>query len=159
MSKSLDVTKDKVVNVFFKYTIPTMIGMWAISLASIVDGIFVGRFIGADALAVINLVIPYVSILLGIITMLGAGGCVLSGKLLGEKNEKEASYVFSKIIQIMGVISVIAVIIVIIFPYDIAKMLGANNDVIEYTVTYITLYSYFLPLQLLGIGMSFFCKS
>lgn len=158
MSKSLDVTKDKVVNIFFRYTIPTMIGMWAISLASIVDGIFVGRFIGADALAVINLVIPYVSILLGIITMLGAGGCVLSGKLLGEKNEKEASYVFSKIIQIMGVISVIAVIIVIIFPYDIAKMLGANNDVIEYTVTYITLYSYFLPLQLLGIGMSFFAR-
>ncbi len=158
MSKSLDVTKDKVVNIFFTYTIPTMIGMWSISLAAIVDGIFVGRFIGTDALAVINLVIPYVSLLLGIVTMLGAGGCVLSGKLIGEKNEKEASYVFSKIIQIITIISVIAAFVVLLFPYDIAKLLGANDDVIEYTVTYITLYSYFLPLQLLGIGISFFAR-
>ena len=36
---------------FFKYAVPNMISMAVISLYMIADGIFVGRFIGADALA------------------------------------------------------------------------------------------------------------
>ncbi|MDN5342583.1 MAG: hypothetical protein PWP28_1458 [Oceanotoga sp.] len=158
MGKQLDVTKDNVVKVFFKYTIPTMLGMWSISLASIVDGIFVGKFIDSNALAVINLVVPYVSLLLGLITMLGAGGCVLSGKLLGENKKFQASSIFSRVIQIMFGIGVIFSILVIIFPENAARLLGANQVILEYTVTYIKIYSYFLPIQLLGIGISFFAR-
>ena len=77
MIKKQDVTTGEIVNIFFKYTIPTIIGMIAISSAAITDGIFVGRFIGPEALAVINLIIPFVSLMLGIIIMLGSGGCVL----------------------------------------------------------------------------------
>ncbi|ANU48781.1 hypothetical protein ADH76_27320 [Enterocloster clostridioformis] len=85
MRKELDVTTDSVVKIFFSYSIPTILGMVAISSASIVDGMFVGRYIGPNALAVVNMTIPYVSLLLGIITMLAAGSCVLCGKLMGKK--------------------------------------------------------------------------
>ncbi|MGD9211895.1 MAG: MATE family efflux transporter, partial [Desulfobacteraceae bacterium] len=158
MIKKQDVTTDKIVNIFFKYTIPTIIGMIAISSAAITDGIFVGRFIGPEALAVINLIIPFVSLMLGIIIMLGSGGCVLCGKLIGENNEKEASGVFSQIVLIIFILSLIVCFTVLNFPYKTAQILGANRDVAPNVVLYIKNYLYFLPLQLLGLGISFFAR-
>ncbi|RDU24666.1 MATE family efflux transporter [Anaerosacchariphilus polymeriproducens] len=158
MNDKLDVTTDNVIRLFFTYAIPTILGMMAICSASIIDGIFLGRYIGPKALAVINLIVPYVSFLLGITTMLSAGGCVLSGKLIGERNNKGASEAFSKVIQIMVFFIVITCILVLIFPYHLAHILGANKDIINEVVVYIKNYTYFLPFQLLGIGISFFAR-
>ena len=48
--------------VFLRYAIPTTIGMLAISSALVIDGIFVGNIIGAQALAAVNLTMPYFSV-------------------------------------------------------------------------------------------------
>lgn len=158
MKNQLDVTTDNIMKLFFTYAIPTILGMLAISSASIVDGIFLGRYIGPKALAVINLVVPYVSFLLGITTMLSAGGCVLSGKLIGEKNEQGASEAFTKMIQIMAVFIVITCTLVIISPDHLAYMLGANQEIQNEVIVYVKNYTFFLPFQLLGIGISFFAR-
>lgn len=158
MGKELDVTEGSIFKIFFSYAIPTILGMVAISSASIVDGIFVGRYIGVEALAVINLTIPYVSMLLGLVTMLGAGGCVFCGKLMGEKNFNAASAFFSKILLIMAVLIFAIWIIVLAFPNHLAYLLGADDNIWNGLVVYLTNYTYFLPFQLLGIGISYFAR-
>ena len=47
---------------FFKCAVPNMISMAVISLYTIADGIFVGHFIGAEALAAVNIVMPVIMI-------------------------------------------------------------------------------------------------
>lgn len=158
MENDLDVTSGSIIKIFIKYAIPTILGMVAISSASIVDGIFVGRFIGSNALAVINLIVPYVSLLLGVITMLGSGGCVLCGKLMGEKKSEDASRTFSKFLQMMFILILIPWVIVLMFPYQVAYLLGADNSIADNTVSYLINYTYFLPFQLMGIGLSFFSR-
>lgn len=158
MENDLDVKSGSIMQIFIKYAIPTILGMVAISSASIVDGIFVGRYIGSNALAVINLIVPYVSLLLGIITMMGAGGCVLCGKLMGEKKSEDASRTFSKFFQIMFLFVLIPWVIVLLFPYHVAYLLGADSSVVDNTVTYLINYTYFIPFQLMGIGISFFSR-
>ncbi len=158
MKKELDITNDNIVKIFFQYAIPTILGMVAISSASIVDGIFVGRYIGANALAVINLTVPYVSVLLGLVMMLGAGGCVFCGKLMGEKNINAASATFSRILIIMAVLIFFIWIIVLVFTDQLAYILGADDNILDELVTYLINYTYFLPFQLLGIGISYFAR-
>lgn len=158
MRKELDVTTDSVVKIFFSYSIPTILGMVAISSASIVDGMFVGRYIGPNALAVVNMTIPYVSLLLGIITMLAAGGCVLCGKLMGEKRIDLASGVFSKIFLIMVLLVFSVWTLVLAFPNHLAYILGADNNIVDDLTIYLKNYTYFLPFQLLGIGVSYFAR-
>lgn len=41
---------------FWKYTIPTLAAVVINGLYVVVDGIFIGQFIGADGLAAINLI-------------------------------------------------------------------------------------------------------
>lgn len=79
----MNVTKDKISSVFFQYTIPSVLGMLAISSASIVDGFFVGNYVGASGLAAINISLPIFSLLFGLSLMLAIGSSVVSGKLIG----------------------------------------------------------------------------
>ena len=64
-----------------------------------VDGIFVGRFLGSDALAAINLIMP--------IIMIATGASVNISMLLGKHEREEASAVFSfsvKFILTLGLV-------------------------------------------------------
>jgi len=96
MALKSDPLSSPILKVFSFYTIPSLIGLLAMSSATLVDGIFVGHFVGANALAAINLIFPFLSLLFALALMLGVGGSVRAGKYLGEKNPAAASAIFSK---------------------------------------------------------------
>lgn len=50
------------VKLFFTVAIPGVVGMFAMSIYNIIEGIFVGQFIGGDAFAAMNLAMPFVFI-------------------------------------------------------------------------------------------------
>lgn len=94
----MNVTKDKILSVFFQYSIASVLGMLAISSASIVDGFFIGNYVGDFGLAAINITFPVFSLLFGFALMLAIGSSVVSGKLIGVGDIKNASIIFSKAI-------------------------------------------------------------
>lgn len=62
-----------VIPVFLHYAVPSVIGMLSLSSAFMVDGIFIGNFVGITALAAVNLAMPVWSGLFAVITMLAIG--------------------------------------------------------------------------------------
>ena len=81
---------------FFRYLIPSLAGLIAMTSASLVDGIFIGNYVGVTALAAVNLIIPITALVFGVAMMLSVGGSVRAGKYLGENNVAAASAIFSK---------------------------------------------------------------
>lgn len=75
---------------FFHCALPAMATSLAGGLYAIVDGIFVGRYLGAEALAAVNIVMPLIIHCVGINHYLGtlwrsAAGCLLHlGEYSGE---------------------------------------------------------------------------
>ena len=69
----------------FLFTIPSILTMLFTSLYTIVDGIFVSRFVGSDALSSVNIVLPAINLITGIGIMMGTGGSAVIGKKLGEQ--------------------------------------------------------------------------
>ena len=84
------------VRTFLRYCIPWTLAMLLQSSAAIVDGFFVGRYVGAMSLAALNLVMPMFSLFFGVGVMLASGGAVRAGKYLGEKRPEAASAIFTK---------------------------------------------------------------
>ncbi|MDA9017372.1 MATE family efflux transporter, partial [Actinomycetota bacterium] len=70
-------------------------GLIALTSASLVDGFFIGNYVGVTALAALNLIIPIMTILFGVGIMLSIGGSVRGGKYLGEGDVEAASAIFS----------------------------------------------------------------
>lgn len=62
--------------VFFRYLIPSMLSMLAVSAYSFVDTFVVGQGLGAQAVAAMGVGTPVVSILYALGFLLGAGGAV-----------------------------------------------------------------------------------
>ena len=53
------------------------------SMYTMVDGFFVSRFVGADALSAINIVYPLIGLVVGMGIMLGTGGSAVIARQLG----------------------------------------------------------------------------
>ena len=77
-----------------KFTLPTIIMMIFTSIYGVVDGVFVSNFVGSDAFAAVNLIMPVVMILGSVGFMIGTGGSAIVSKTLGEgKKEKAREYI------------------------------------------------------------------
>ena len=58
--------KKSTLSLIFKYAFPNVISMWIFTLYTIIDGIFIGKFVGATALAGVNLVFPLINLIFSI---------------------------------------------------------------------------------------------
>ncbi len=76
---------------FRKLLIPTVLGMVFSALFVITDGIFVGKGIGSDALAAVNITAPLFMIAAGIGLMFGVGASVVASIHLSQGKRKVAS--------------------------------------------------------------------
>ena len=66
-----------------KFAFPSMVMMLFMGLYTITDTIFVARFVDSNALSSINIVCPVINIIVGLGTMLGAGGSAVIAKKMG----------------------------------------------------------------------------
>ncbi len=140
-----------------KIVLPSILMMILMSLYSIVDGIFVSRYVGSLALSAINIVYPVVSIIFAIGTMLATGGNAIVSRYLGEKRIDEARQSFSFFVSVGLIFSLIFVIISILFAKELSLALGASDLLLDYCVTYLKLMLFFSPVAMLqALFQSFF---
>ena len=71
-----DYGTEPILKLFFKCIIPAMVGMGFSAIYSIIDGIFMGHFIGHEALAAVNIVMPLVMITTALSDMIATGSSV-----------------------------------------------------------------------------------
>jgi len=145
-------------SVFIKYAIPSVLGMLAISSASIIDGLFIGNYVGSGGLAAINLAIPIFSIIFGLALMLGIGSCVVSGKLLAEGKNQAASEIFSKTVVTVTLLSFFIVIALYFSLNSVLTAFGVDSDLHQDTTAYVLGFLPFVPFLMIGIVLDYFVK-
>lgn len=147
-----------IVPTFFRYLIPSVVGLVAMTSASIVDGIFIGNFVGVEALASINLIMPILSLLFGVGLMLSIGGSVRGGKLLGEKNTDAASAIFSKTTIAVTLYGAVVIALGLLFESVLFRALGASESLFPVMSEYYRVILPFLIAQLITIVLYFFVR-
>jgi O-antigen/teichoic acid export membrane protein len=75
---------------FFKVALPGMISMFAMSVYSIIEGIFIGQRLGESAFAAVNIAFPIIMINFSLSDLIGVGSSVPISIALGRKDEKSA---------------------------------------------------------------------
>ncbi|MCM1403885.1 MAG: MATE family efflux transporter [Prevotella sp.] len=119
-----------------KFCLSPIVMMVFTSIYGVVDGLFVSNFAGKTPFAAINLIFPFIMILGGIGFMIGSGGTALIGKTLGQGKREQANRYFSMIIIFTLVVGVLLTAIGVSFIRPVAKLLGAEGEMLEDCVTY-----------------------
>ena len=109
---------------FFRCAVPSMITMAFGALYQIADGLFVGRFIGEDALAAINLIMPIIMIVFGFANLIATGASARISILFGEKKREEASQVFTFTLKLIFLISCIVGAVAFLFAEPFVRFLA-----------------------------------
>lgn len=126
-----------------------MVMMVFMSCYTIVDGIFVSRFLGDNALSSVNMVYPVINILLAIGIMLATGGSAVVAKKLGEGKQKEAREDFSFLVASGVTASVILLLITLLFLKQICLLLGASELLLSNCQAYLGALVLFAPACML----------
>lgn len=135
----------------FLFSLPSIIGMVFMNLYTMVDGMFVSRFVGTDALSAINIVFPIIMTVIAISTMLSTGGNAIISKKMGERKENEARKDFSTIVFISIALSIIISLLSFIFINPLLKVLGANDSIYTYCFNYAVISLIFLPATMFSV--------
>ena len=150
----LEIASGNIYKTFFKFTLPNMVGLIAMSSVALVDGYFVGNYVNSVALAAVNIIIPLITVVFGISIMLTIGAAVLIGTYLGEGKVNKASAVFTKVMITITVISLFFTVLCFIFSEEVSRLLGANDEIMVYAVPYLKMVSIFFLFQALEYSLS-----
>ena len=128
------------------------------ALYTIVDGFFIGKFLGANELAAVNIVMPYVNLSFALGIMIAIGGATIISISLGEKNFEKAHRVYSLSLELFMILGGFLGAIGIFFPHKIVEVLGANEIILGDATTYLFYLSFFTVFYLLSYGLEIFVR-
>ena len=119
-----------------RFTLPSIAMMIFTSIYGVVDGLFVSNFVGKTPFAAVNLIMPFLMMLGALGFMFGTGGCALIARQLGEGRQEKANRTFSLLIAVTVVSGVVLAAAGVIFLRPIARLLGAQGELLELCVLY-----------------------
>lgn len=128
-----------------KFAAPSMLMMVFMSLYTIVDGMFVSRFVSSDALSSVNIVYPAIGLLLAVGIMLATGGSALVSRLLGEGKKEKAREAFTLLACISLLFSILFAVSMILWAKPISLLLGSDEALLKNCKIYLIGLAVFSP--------------
>lgn len=117
-------------------SIPSIVMMLVGSIYSVVDGLFVSNFVGTTAFAALNVIWPAVMIIGALGLMVGTGGTALVSMTKGMGEAERANVLFSMLIRFTILIAVVFMIPLYLLMEPLARMLGAEGEMVHQCVIY-----------------------
>ena len=135
MFKSIDLKNDPIPKLFLCFSIPSVTGMLINALYAIVDGIFIGRFVGADALAAITIGYPIINLGVALSFLFGMGGATVMS--LHAKNLRLKNTCFSHLITLNVVAYIFLALLVFGFNDSLMILMGSNEELLPLVKEYL----------------------
>ncbi len=122
---------------FFVVALPGMISMFAMSVYSIIEGIFIGQTLGEGAFAAVNIAMPLVMINFSLSDLIGVGASVPISIALGQDDKETANNVFSCSVVMILLASVVMGSVMIFAANPLSRLMGAEGELLETSVRYL----------------------
>jgi len=119
-----------------KFVIPSILLMLFLSIYTAIDNIFISRFVGSDALAALNIVVPLYSVATACGIMFATGGGAIVAIKLGQDRLEEASRNFTSLLIIGTIFGILATIVCFMYKESIISALGANGNLKPHAMIY-----------------------
>lgn len=144
---------------FWRYTIPTVAAMLVNGLYQVVDGIFIGQYVGADGLAGINVAWPIIGSILGVGMLLGVGTGALVSIRQGEGDYEGAKSSLTTGLVLLIALTPVVSSILYFFADDFLRWQGAQGRVYDLGIQYLSILVVSSVFVLGSIAMPFLLRN
>lgn len=144
---------------FFQYTFLSVLGTLGVSCYILADTFFISKGLGNDGLTALNLAIPAYSFVHGTALMLGVGGATGFSVSKSRGDGQRANMIFTVTVIAGAVLGVLFALCGAFLSRPLSRMLGANEEVLEMTDTYLRWLLIFSPAFMLNEIMLCFMRN
>ena len=137
-----------------QYSLPAIIASVVTSLYNIIDSIFIGRGVGAMAIAGLAITFPLMNLVIGFCTLVAVGGATVSSIFLGQKNLQRATDTVNNVMLLCIVHSVLFGGLTLLFLDPILRLFGATEETLPYAREFMRIILYGTPISYLFIGLN-----
>lgn len=128
-----------------RFALPNIIMMVFLSMYTIVDGMFISRYVGTLALSAVNMTYPLNCLEMALGIMLASGGSAVIARQLGEGAQEKARHNFSFLLIVSAGISLVFLLSGLFALDPIVRALGASEAQFELCCTYARILLLFSP--------------
>lgn len=127
-------------------------------IASVIDGMITGRFLGAGQMAAYGIVKPFFSITGMISAVLSSGAMTVTSKYLGQGDVRKTQQLFSLTCFLGITMSSIMAVAGILFADPFARLLGANAELLANVKSYLIGLLIGVPAIVMGNVLTVFLQ-
>jgi putative MATE family efflux protein len=152
-SASNSFGNESIGKLLIKQAVPASIGILVMSLNILVDTIFVGHWIGSQAIAAINVVLPVSFFIAALGMSIGIGGSSIISRALGAHEKPKALKTFGNQITMTIVLTFMLVFFGLYYIDGIIPAFGGKGTIFEPAKIYYRIVLYgvpFLALSMMG---------
>ena len=139
-------TETPVRRLFLTAAIPGALGMLMQSAYEVLDGVFVGRFLGEKSFAAINLALPFVIVCFAFGDLIGVGSAVPISIARGKGQRDKANNIFTCACLMNVGFGLVTGIGFLLFAPLIMSLMGATGELQAQGTLYLRVYAAFLPI-------------
>lgn len=129
-----------------RQAVPAAIGILVMSLNILIDTIFVGHWIGSQAIAAINVVLPVSFFIAALGMSIGVGGSSVISRALGSKSKSKALKTFGNQITLTLTLTLTFIAFGLFFIDEIIPVFGGKGTIYEPSKIYYRIVLYGVPL-------------
>ncbi len=133
-----DLATRSIGRLLWEYSMPAIVGMVVMSLYNVIDRIFIGRGVGAEAIAGLAITFPVMNISAAIGVLIGAGAAARVSIMLGQRDRRSAEEVLGNATVLIVVNALIYLTLFAIFLDDILRLFGASDATLPYARDFMT---------------------
>ena len=152
-STSNSFSSESIGKLLIKQALPASIGILVMSLNILIDTIFVGHWIGSQAIAAINVVLPVSFFIAALGMAIGIGGSSIISRALGANDKSKALLTFGNQVNMTIILTLILVFFGLNFIDNIIPVFGGKGTIFEPAKIYYRIVLYgvpFLALSMMG---------
>ena len=127
--QKIDLKNQSIYKLYFRYFLPSLCAMLALSTYNIVDGIFLGQKLGEEALSAVGIAWPVFPVLIAYELLFSIGAASIASYYLGRGEEERAREVFSTVFYFALISGVLFGLVFYVYCEEIVILLGASEKI------------------------------
>jgi putative MATE family efflux protein len=144
--RMLELEREPVGRLLWRYSLPAIVGIVVISLYNVIDRIFIGQWVGPEAIAGLAITFPVMNLASAMGVLIGVGASARISIALGQKDINKAEQILGNSLVMTLLFGIVYIIVFSIFLDDILMAFGASKASLPYAHDFM---AYIMPGMLI----------
>lgn len=153
-SNPTDLGTKSIGRLLTQYSVPAVIASVVTSLYNIIDSIFIGRGVGAMAIAGLAITFPLMNLVVAFCMFIAVGGAAVTSIFMGQNNLGRATDVINNVLVLCLIHAVVFGGLALLFLDPILYFFGATDETIGYAREFMQVILIGTPVAFVFIGLN-----